>query len=322
METRRFGRTGWNVTEIGLGAWPIGQKEHGSGSYGSVDPEEGQRVVETYIELGGNFIDTARAYGTSEEIIGRCAFMKEKRSSVYIATKTGRTGSIEELQKIEQELETSLRNLRTDYVDLYQIHAPPEDPEVMKRVLDVFQELKDRGKIRAIGASVKGPDVTDAVVDLACRYVDSGVVDALQIIYSAFRRKHDKTLSYAKEHDVAIIARTVLESGFLSGKYEPGTTFPDDHRRRWGAKRLTALLEAASDMKQHTVRAPYASLAQVAQKFVLMADGVSTIIPGAKRVAQLESNMSVAELPDLDPDVLTRLREGYPGIGELANTGE
>lgn len=322
METRRFGRTGWEVSEIGFGAWPIGQRSNGSGSYGVVDPDEGRRVVERYVELGGNFIDTARAYGTSEEIIGRCSFMKERRESVFIATKTHSTSSEEKLPEIETDLQTSLRNLQTDYVDLYQIHTPPEDPELIKRLIEILQRFKEKGLIRAIGASVKGPDVTQATVDLACTYIDTGEIDAVQIIYSMFRRAHDRTVERARESDVAVIARTVLESGFLSGKYEPGTTFPDDHRRRWGADRLTHLLEAAGDLKEHAVRSPFESLAQVAIRFALMADGVSTVIPGAKRVSQVENNVAVSDMPDIDPDIMTRIREGYPGIGDRANTGD
>lgn len=322
MKTRRFGRTGWDVSEIGFGAWPIGQRANGSGSYGVVDPDEGRRVVERYVELGGTFIDTARAYGTSEEIIGSCSFMKDRRDSVFIATKTHSTSSEDQLSEIESDLHTSLRNLQTDYVDLYQIHSPPEDPELIKRLVDILQAYKEKGHIRAIGASVKGPDVTDATVDLACAYIDTGGIDALQIIYSMFRRAHDRTLERARERDVAIIARTVLENGFLSGKYEPGATFPDDHRRRWGSERLSHLLEAAVDLKEHAVRPPFESLAQVAIKFALMADGVSTVIPGAKRVSQVESNVAVSDLPDIDPDILERIRQGYPGIGERANTGD
>ena len=322
MNTRRFGRTGRQVSEIGLGAWPIGQKEGGTGSYGLVDPAEGRRVVQAYVDAGGTFIDTARAYGTSEEVIGGCSFMKSGRESLYIATKTQHTGSVDQIPSIEMDLETSLKNLGTEYVDLYQIHNPPDDPDLMKRVIEIFVGLKERGLIRAIGASVKGPDVTDATVDLACAYIDTGQIDALQIIYSAFRRRHERTLEHAKKHDVAIIARTVLENGFLSGKYPPGTTFPNDHRRRWGDERLSHLLEAAADLQDHAVRPPFETLAQVAIKFALMADGVSTVIPGAKRVSQVESNVAVSQMPDLDPDIIERIRTGYPGIEDVANTGD
>jgi len=234
---RQFGQTGFHATVVGLGAWPIGQKRTDAGiagSYGSVDPAAGQRVVERYVDLGGTFIDTARAYGTSEEIIGRCAFMRQKRESVFVATKTGKTGSREAFALIEDEITTSLRNLNTDYVDLYQIHAPPEDPALIDELLDIFEGLRERGLIRAIGASVKGPDVTPATVELAKRYVDTGRVDALQLIYSMFRRAHEETFAYAAERGVAIIARTVLESGFLTGKYRASDAFSGDPICRGG----------------------------------------------------------------------------------------
>lgn len=323
MQTRIFGRTGRKVTAIGFGAWPIGQKETDSqattGSYGHVPPEQAQTVVERYVESGGSFIDTARAYGTSESIIGRCSFIKERREEIFLASKTGRTNAVESLPEIRKELETTLRNLNTDYLDLYQIHSPPEDPDLMIRVLDIFDELKAEGKIRAIGASVKGPDVTDATVELARQYIETGRVDALQLIYSMFRRRHEETFAAAAKANVAIIARTVLESGFLTGKYAPGTSF-DGHRSRWGVLRRDQLLEEAEHLK-HYLAPPYESLAQAAQKFALERPEVSVIIPGARTVQQVDANLAVDTLPPLPEDLRRAVNQLPERIADLANTG-
>ena len=324
MKTRTFGRTGRQVTEIGFGAWPIGQYETGNrpwpGSYGFVSADTGVAVVDRYIDLGGTFIDTARGYGTSESLIGSSKHFYAKRESIFLSTKTGKTGTLEALPGIREDIETSLRNLKTDYVDLYLIHNPPEDPELIKRVIDIFLRLKDEGKAVAIGASITGPDVTPQVVELAATYIDTGHMDALQLIYSMFRRGHEAIMSKAAAAGVAIIARTVLESGFLTGKYKPEQEIPQEgHRSRWGDKRRRRLLTAAATLAA-AVDSPYKSLAQAAIKFALGRPEVSVAIPGAKSVEQVEANCAVDALPEL-PGKLRAALEALPAdIGEIANT--
>lgn len=322
MTRRKFGtRTASppEVTAIGLGAWPIGQKADGTGSYGVVAPEEGRAVVERYVELGGTFIDTARGYGTSEAIIGSCSFMQSDREKIFLATKTHHTKSMEELPQIERDLESSLRELRTDYVDLFQIHAPPEEPDLMERVLDEFVKLKERGLIRMIGASVKGPDVTPQTVKLAKAYIDTDKVDALQLIYSIYRRAHEETFQHAYAKGVAIIARTVLESGFLTGKYRAGAEFTD-HRARWSPERREVLIAEAARLRDQ-LEAPYESLAQAAMRFALESQEVSVIIPGARSTAQVEANCAVDALPPLSHGFRNALEQLPDRIHDLANTG-
>jgi len=323
MIERQFGPGGKRVKPLGLGAWPIGQKKQQNGGtigdYGIVSRKEGKAVVERFIELGGNFIDTARLYGTSESIIGECSFINNSRDSIFIASKSHHTGAIEEIQEIEKDIEKTLRNLNTEYVDLYQIHNPPEDEELMKRVLDKFLKLKEEGKVRAIGASVKGPDVTRDTVNLAKRYADSGIIDSLQLVYSIFRRAHEETFSYAAKRGVAVIARTVMESGFLTGKYSPETQF-SGHRSRWGKNRRKILLEAANRLAG-SVEPPYESLSQVAIHFALEAPGVTVVIPGAHTVEQVEANWRAGELPRLSDEIRRVIDELPDSLADLANTG-
>ncbi len=276
--------------------------------------------MDRYIELGGTLIDTARNYGTSESLIGSSTLFQANREAIYLSTKTGKTATEDELPGIREELETSLRNLRTDYVDLYLIHSPPDDPELTKRVIGIFLRLKDEGKARAIGASVSGPDVTPKVIELARRYIDTGQMDALQIIYSMFRRGHEAIMPAAKRAGVAIIARTVLESGFLSGKYKPDQDLPEEgHRRRWGERRRRRLLSEAAKLAE-AVEAPYTSLAQAAVAFALVRPEVSVVIPGAKSVEQVEANCAVDSLPEL-PEALQTTVDRLPAdIAETANT--
>ena len=313
---RALGRTGFQVSEVGLGAWAIGGR-----SYGSVTEADAEGAVEAYVVAGGNFIDTARGYGTSEETLGRVIRRLGVRDRLILASKTGMTRSAEQLPRIREECELSLRLLQTDVIDLYYIHSPPEDPALMARVLEEFEALKSEGKIRSIGASIKGPDVTDDTVELCRRYADSGRIDAIQLIYSVLRQKNRRSIDHARSRNVGIVARTALENGFLTGKYAPGSVFVEgDHRRRWRGERLDRILREAETAAVWAVRPPYRDLAQVALRFALAAEGVSTIIPGARSADQVRRN--VVELPPLEPSILARLTDRYGDFTPNANTGE
>ena len=313
--TRALGATGEMVGAIGFGAWAIG-----GGSYGAVERIDAERTVEAYLDAGGRFIDTARGYRESESILGEVLSRRGARDSVFLASKTGKTSSAEQLPLIREEAETSLRLLKTDVIDLYFIHAPPENRDLMLRVLDEFEALRREGKIRYIGASIKGPDVTRATVDLCRQYVDTGRIQAIQLIYSILRQMNRESIEYAQSHGVGIVARTALESGFLTGKYNAGHTFTD-HRRRWSG-RMSDLMQTVAGLGEWGIPDVYESLAQVALRFALLPEGVSTIIPGAKSAAQIESNMSVASLPDLPEALVARLVAEFDGFTEKANTLE
>jgi myo-inositol catabolism protein IolS len=153
---RVLGRTGFNVSELGFGAWAIGGT-----AYGPVSDTDAIECITQYLSAGGNFIDTARSYGNSEAILGKALQNIGLRDQIFISTKTVKGESLETIPEITADLEESLRLLITDFVDIYYLHRPPVDPKVMNRALDVLEEFKYAGKIRAIGASIKGPAVTE-----------------------------------------------------------------------------------------------------------------------------------------------------------------
>jgi aryl-alcohol dehydrogenase-like predicted oxidoreductase len=310
---RDLGSSRVSVGSIGFGAWAIG-----GSSYGDVSEADAEATVETYLDLGGTFIDTARNYRKSEEILGRVISRRGDREKIFLATKTSKTSTVEELPLIREQVEMSLRLLQTDVIDLYFIHAPPEDPDLMERVLQEFESLKAEGKIRYIGASIKGPDVTQQTVALCKQYVDTGRIHAIQLIYSILRQLNRESIDYARKHGVGIVARTVLESGFLTGKFSRGSQF-QDHRRRWNAG-ADELLETVDSLKSWAVPPSYQSLAQVALRFALVPPGVSTIIPGGKNASQVRANMSIADLPDLPEDLLDRFRSELGDFTPRANT--
>ncbi len=316
MKKRHLGRTGLEITEISFGAWAIGSR-----GYGAVDTQDAYAALGTFIDAGGNFIDTARNYGNSEELIG--TYLQERGvDGIFIASKTGKTQSEEDIPFIRTEAETTLRNLKRDAVDLYYLHSPPADVDLMNRVLDEFEKLKDEGKVRLIGASIKGPNVTSDTVDLCKQYTDTGRIDAIQLIYSIWRQLNAESAEYAVAQGVGIVARTVLESGFLTGKYPPGHVFPQgDHRQRWGGDRLKRLLEDAADLTDTIVKPPFENLAQVAIRFPLADENVSTLILGARNGDQAARNCAVDTLPYLEQDMVDELRERYADFTPRANTG-
>jgi len=303
---------------LALGAWAIGGVR-----YGAVEEWEAKAVIETYLNAGGNFIDTARMYFDSEERIGNALDCMGTRADVVIATKTAQGNSLENISLMRADLEESLRKLKTDYIDIYQIHHPSDDPDVMEASLAEMSRFKTEGKIRAIGASIKGPNVTQATADLCRQYIDTGLVDALQLVYSIFRQSNDHIFEQAHQAGVGIIARTVLESGFLTGKYDGGARFPEgDHRRRWSPQQLQHLKAASDRLASRFLHPPFETVTQLAIRFALAPPEVTTLILGARTPSQVERNLATAQLPELDTDRLARLKEEFTGFEKVVNVEE
>jgi aryl-alcohol dehydrogenase-like predicted oxidoreductase len=301
VEFNNINNISLKISRIGFGAWAIG-----SADYGEVSETDAYSSLEAYIEEGGNFIDTARAYNKSEERIGKFLKKKNLRDKIVIATKSLKLDD----KGIREDIETSLRLLKTDWVDLYYLHWPPEEPDDINRVLSVFDAFKQEGKIRAIGASIKGPDVDQSTVDLCREYIKDKRIDALEVIYSIFRQKNSEVFEEAKEAGIAIIARTVLESGFLTGKYKPGDEF-SDHRSRWTREKLSSIFKNVKDVEKLTIKPPFNSVAQVAIRFALDNPLITSIIPGARNAEQVKKNMEIRELPALSEDIRDELKKRY-----------
>ena len=314
---RPLGHTGLDVSVLGYGSWPIG-----GNSYGQIDEAEAMGCVTAYLEAGGNFIDSAIAYGQAEAILGRLFKENGGREDVILASKTPKSQGIDTIPEIRRDLEASLQALQTDYLDIYYLHWPPDEPKVMEAVLDEYSKFKQEGKIRFIGASVKGPGVTSATQDLARQYIDSGRVDVLQMVYSIFRQKNLGVFGYAREKGVGIVARTALESGFLGGKYRPGHVFTEGHRALYAPETQAALLEAMERIETKCCQAPFTSVAQVAVKFSARPESVSSLILGARTAAQITQLTDTINLPELDPGLVDWLESEYGDKTEAMNPGE
>ena len=314
---RKLGRTGFEVTELGFGGFPMVL------GYGTVTETDAEAAIEAYLEAGGNFIDSARVYGESEAVIGRVLKRLDARGQVFICSKTTAGGlTLEDIDCIREDVETSLRTLRTDHIDLSYMHTPPSDMDVLQRALDAYDELKEEGKVRAVGASIGKGSVNQETNDLCKMYIGTGRIDAIQLVYSIGRQKAREIFEMAHKAGVGLVARTVLENGFLTGKYPPGTDFPErqgDHRCRWSGDTLQRILEVAQELKERAVLPPYENLTQVAIRFAVQPEAISSALVGAKNAEQTRQNMATGELPALPQDLVEMLQKEYGDMTETFN---
>ena len=311
---RRLGRTELQVSEVGFGCWGIGGNAHGH-SYGPTDNTESLRAVARALELGCTFFDTADVYGhgLSEKLLGQA--LGKHRQSCVIATKVGCDFYHGPFRKnfdpeyIGWALDKSLQRLRTDYIDLYQLHNPPLMMLERGQHYEVLDNLKQSGKIRHYGVSVH-----DAYEGSMA--VHTGKPDTLQIEYNLLRQDPDEELfPQARDSDIGLIIRSPLCSGMLSGNYSAGTMFDaSDVRSSWPPGYLAMQADVADSVR--SLATEQRTLAQTALRFVLDAPEISVVIPGIKTFAQAEENLAVSELPKLSPEEREVIRNGLGDIGQ------
>jgi len=316
MEQRQLGRTGMTVSAIGFGAWAIG------GSWGDVDDEASMRALHAGIDAGMNFIDTADVYGDgrSERLVAR--LRRERPGETFrVATKAGRRLPQQTCEGYSREnliawIERSLTNLEMDALDLLQLHCPPSQLYCRPEVFGILDDLVTAGKVRYYGVSVE-------TVDEALTAMQHPGVQSVQIIFNMFRLKPaERVLAEAVKRQVGILARVPLASGLLTGKLRPDTAFAaDDHRsfNREGqafdkGETLSGVpyeagLAAVDELRP--LVPPGASLSQLALRWILMFDGVTCAIPGARTAAQARENAAAAALPPLDAGTMAAVRRVY-----------
>jgi aryl-alcohol dehydrogenase-like predicted oxidoreductase len=313
VRTRPLGRTGLQVSEIGYGAWGIG----GTMWIGAQD-DESLRALNRAIDLGVNFIDTALGYGHghSEKLVGR--LLRERRETIYVATKVPPKNLIWPARRgvpvshtfpaghIVRSCEKSLKNLKRDHVDLLQLHVwQDEYLDQDTGWKDALLGLKRSGKARFVGISVNDHDPASAM-----RAVRSGLFDAAQIIYNIFDQGPEQEfLPACLEHGVGVLARVPLDEGGLTGTITPETTFPEDDFRDhyFGGERKRQVFERAEALKT-LLDGEARTLPELALRFCLSPDAVSTVIPGMRRVATVEASASVSDGRRLSPELLARLK--------------
>ncbi|PJJ48343.1 aldo/keto reductase [Hymenobacter chitinivorans] len=316
MQYRKLGKTDLSVSEISLGTWQVGGKWGDPFSHENAD-----QILNAAVDSGINFIDTADVYGDgeSEKAVGR--LVRSRSEQVYVATKCGRqlqphTAEAYQPEVLRRFVEQSLRNMQLDTIDLIQLHCPPTEVYYRPEIFEVFDRLKQEGKIRHLGVSVEK-------VEEGLKALTFPNVCSIQLIFNMFRQRPQELLfAEAKRHNVGLIVRVPLASGLLTGKFSRETTFsPDDHRQfnREGAafdkgETFSGVdyevgLEAVEALKKVFPDQP--NLAPVALRWVLMFDEVSCVIPGASKPSQLESNLKAAELPAITDEQMQQVRAIY-----------
>lgn len=317
MRYRALGSTGLTLSGIGFGGLGIGGVSADVASYGPADDRESLAALRRACDLGITFYDTSPDYGNghSEELIGKA--FSGKRDGVVIASKVGfvslsrphdETAIRESLApvNIRQTLEGTLRRLQTDYLDLLQLHSPPL--EVLRGMPEAFatlQELRQEGKIRAWGISLRSPaDGIAAISEFSA--------PVLQVNFSMIDQRvlDNRLLDLAAEKGAGIIARTPFSYGFLTGKYADAKFDPRDHRSRQPLERREQWAAAPAmflPLNQDKER----TLAQLALQFCLAPRSVSTVIPGMMRPAEVDENAKAIEVESLGAVEFTAIREVY-----------
>src|SRR5437016_7801237 len=315
MKYRELGRTGWQVSEIGFGAWAIG------GAWGDVDDRESLSALHRAVDLGVNFFDTADVYGDgrSERLLAQ--LKRERSEEIIIATKAGRrlephiaAGYTRE--NLNAFIDRSLQNLETDALDLLQLHCPPTEVYYNPQLFEALDDFVKQGKIRYYGVSVEK-------VEEAIKAIEYPNVQAVQIIFNIFRqRPADLFFDLAKKRQVGILARVPLSSGMLSGRMTAQTQFSErDHRtyNRYGeafdrGETFSGIdyengLQVVEELRALVPEGM--TMAQFVLRWILMFDAVTCAIPGAKRPSQAEENVFAADLPALSGETMQAVRELY-----------
>ena len=316
MHTRTFGRTGWQVSEIGFGAWGIG-----GGQWGGADEQESMAALHAALDNGITFFDTADVYGDglSERLVAR--LRRERSEPFYVATKAGRrlsphVASGYTAANLAAFVDRSLKNLEVERLDLVQLHCPPTEVYYRPEVFAALDDLVRAGKIRFYGVSVER-------VEEALKAIEYPHVQSVQIIFNAFRlRPAELFFEAARKRQVAVIARVPLASGMLSGRFTRTTEFPaDDHRafNREGAmfdrgetfSGVDYEVGLAAVERLRPLVPPGATLAQFALRWILSFDAVTCVIPGARQPAQVADNARAAALEPLGATTMATVQEIY-----------
>jgi aryl-alcohol dehydrogenase-like predicted oxidoreductase len=316
MQYNLLGKTGYNISRIGFGAWAIGA------DWGRVTETEAMGSLHAALDHGITFFDTADVYGDgrSERLIAR---LRTERSDVdfIVATKAGRrldphTAAGYTLENIERFVDRSLLNLDVDTLDLLQLHCPPTDVYYDPELFLGLDDLVQRGKIRHYGVSVER-------VEEALKAIEYPGVATVQIIFNMLRhRPAELFFVEAKRRGIGVIVRVPLASGLLTGKMTKNTSFSvDDHRsynrhgeafdvgETFAGIDFETGLEAVEEIR--TLVPDGATMAQLALRWILMFDAVSAAIPGGKNVEQVTDNASAADLGELSPETMARIEEIY-----------
>jgi aryl-alcohol dehydrogenase-like predicted oxidoreductase len=318
MRYRILGKTGYKVSEIGYGAWSLGA------DWGDVTEDQALSTLGSLSKAGISFIDTADVYGDgrSEKIISQ--FLNSQKTQFIVATKAGRrlnphiaTGYTK--KNLTLFVERSLENLKTDSLDLLQLHCPPTQVYYMPEVFAALDDLVNDGKIKHYGVSVEK-------VEEALKAIEFPNVSTVQIIFNMFRqRPMELFFQEAQKRNIGVIVRVPLASGLLTGKFNSNSQFAKNDHRMYNRKGesfdvgetfagvdFETGLNAVSELKK--IIPTGFTMPQLALKWILMQPAVSTVIAGGKSSEQVLENSKASDLPTLDDKTLTSINNIYNSV--------
>ncbi|GAB3969115.1 aldo/keto reductase [Spirosoma terrae] len=310
MKYRLFGRTGWEISEIGYGMWGL------AGWTGS-DKEEVLRALERYVERGGNFFDTAWAYGdgVSEEILGQL-LKNHPDKKLYAATKIPPKNrkwpskpdySLDDVfpaDYIVEYTEKSLKNLGVETIDLQQFHVWEDSWADRDDWQEAITKLTQQGKVQAWGISVNRWEPDNSLNTLR-----TGLIDAVQVIYNIFdQNPEDNLFPLCRELNLGVIARVPFDEGTLTGTFTKETTFPENDWRStyFVPENLNASVDHADALRPHIPAGM--TMPEMALRFILSNPDVHTTIPGMRQLRNVEANTAVSDGTGLAPEVLQELK--------------
>ncbi|WP_442794981.1 aldo/keto reductase [Pelobium manganitolerans] len=315
MKYRKLGKTGLQVSEISLGTWQVGGRWGDDFSNRNAD-----EILNKAVDEGVNFIDTADVYGDglSEKAVGR--LIKTRKEEIYVASKCGRklnphTADAYTPAALRTFVEDSLRNIGLETIDLIQLHCPPTDVFYKPEIFELFDRLKDEGKIRFMGVSIEK-------VEEGLKAMQYSNVCTIQLIYNIFRQRPNELLfAQAKRNNIGLIARVPLASGLLTGKFDHQSSFTkDDHRNfnrngeqfdkgeTFSGVDYDKGLAAVEQLKQLF---PNVNLPSLALRWILASDEISCVIPGASNVTQLQNNITAANDGELNAIQIEKIKHIY-----------
>lgn len=310
MKYRRFGRTNWQVSEIGYGMW-------GMGGWTGSDDEQSLRSLQAAVELGCNFFDTAWGYGAghSESLLGQLVRQNPDKK-LYTATKipprnfqwpSRREFTLEDCfppDHIEEYVHRSLENAGLARYDLMQFHTWEDSWLQDQRWVNKVNDLKAEGLFEAIGISINRWEPWNGV-----QAVRSGLIDAVQVIYNIFdQAPEDELIPACREYDTAFIARVPFDEGTLTGTLTLDSTWPEGDWRNtyFVPENLTASVAHAERLRQDLP--PEMPMPEAALRFILNEPVVSTIIPGMRKLSHAQSNIACSDRGPLPEDLYQRLK--------------
>ncbi len=313
MQYRKLGKTGIQVSEIGFGAWGIGGR-----MWRGAEDGESLRALHKAADLGVNFFDTALVYGDghSERLIGK--FLQERKNQIYVATKVppknwqwpARQGvavkSAFPADHIIKSTKQSLKNLNIDSIDLLQLHVWNDEWLANPDWYTPIEQLKKQGIIQFFGVSIN-----DHQPENAMKLVETGLVDTVQVIFNIFdQTPKEKLFPACAEYNIGVIVRVPFDEGALTGKIDRNTIFPKkDFRYNYFRGERKLEVEERMNLLQQVIENNITSLPELALRFCLSWEAVSTVIPGMRKSQHVMSNCSVSDGKLLSPDQLKKIEK-------------